>query len=122
MALTVPWSRVSSVAVRESNFLLVHRGDSRMARVTLTRCIACCPRLKAAGSGPLAASVAGELGSMQVLVEHDRTGLHPRSGGAEDLAGQTPWIGDHAADPARPGVEARFNTEGNYDQPMAVCR
>jgi hypothetical protein len=92
-----------------------------MARVTLTCCISCCPRLKAAGSGSLSASVAWELRSMQVLVEHDRTGLHSRSGRAEDLAGQTAWIGDHAAE-ARPGVGAHFNTEGNCDQPMAVCR
>jgi glycosyltransferase involved in cell wall biosynthesis len=58
--------------------------------------------------------IAGDLGSMSLLVAHGRTGLHFRPGDAQDLAAHVQWALAHPTELARMRREARLEFEMKY--------
>jgi glycosyltransferase involved in cell wall biosynthesis len=70
--------------------------------------------------------ITSNLGSMASLVEHGRTGLHFRSGDAEDLAAKIEWPLAHPAEMARMRGEARaeylakYTPQRNYEMLMEI--
>jgi glycosyltransferase involved in cell wall biosynthesis len=58
--------------------------------------------------------IASDLGSMQSLIDHGRTGLLFRPNDAEDLADQVQWASAHTAELNRMRSEARAEFEAKY--------
>lgn len=64
--------------------------------------------------------IASDIGAMAEIVEHERTGLHFRSGDSEDLARKLEWVACHPRELARMRNEARaeylskYTPERNY--------
>jgi len=58
--------------------------------------------------------IAADLGSMNVIVKHNQTGLLFRSGDTEMLAGQVDWAMAHPAEVSRMRREARTEYESKY--------
>jgi glycosyltransferase involved in cell wall biosynthesis len=70
--------------------------------------------------------IASDVGSMSLLIDHGRTGLHVRSADAADLAAKLLWLWAHPQDRARMSVNARveferkYTAERNYEALMAI--
>lgn len=70
--------------------------------------------------------VASNLGAMATLIDHERTGLHFRPGGAEDLAAKVEWLLSHPVvltqmrKEARAEYEAKYTAERNYRMLMEI--
>jgi glycosyltransferase involved in cell wall biosynthesis len=58
--------------------------------------------------------ICSELGAMEEIVAHRRTGLHFTAGDAEDLAQKAAWAWIHPEDMAEMGRAARFEYERRY--------
>jgi glycosyltransferase involved in cell wall biosynthesis len=70
--------------------------------------------------------IASKLGSMNSLIEHERTGLHFRPGDVVDLIKQVKWAASHPAEieamrgNARHEFEANYTADRNYEALMNV--
>lgn len=58
--------------------------------------------------------IASKLGSMETLIEHQRTGLHFTAGNAEELVQQVNWMLNHPRDWQKMRLEARLEYESYY--------
>jgi glycosyltransferase involved in cell wall biosynthesis len=58
--------------------------------------------------------IASELGAMQEVIDHDRTGLHFRPGDARELANRIAWAEAHPARMEIMGKRARKRFESHY--------
>lgn len=72
--------------------------------------------------------IASNLGAMQSLVDHERTGLLFRPGDPEDLAAKVRWLWNHPEERAAMGRAARteyeekYTAERNYELLMQIYR
>lgn len=70
--------------------------------------------------------IAGDLGGMSSLIEHDRTGLRFRTGDAKDLVAQMRWLLAHPTRlaamrrEARAEFETKYTAERNYEMLMKI--
>jgi glycosyltransferase involved in cell wall biosynthesis len=70
--------------------------------------------------------IASNLGSMSLMIDHKRTGLHFCPDDPDDLATQEDWILNHPAEfawmrkKARAEYEARYTAERNYEMLMVI--
>ncbi len=62
------------------------------------------------------------LGSMEEIVDDQKTGLHFDPGNAEDLARKTEWLWTHDADVAEMGRNARREFEAKYSAKHALVK
>ena len=62
------------------------------------------------------------LGSMEEIVDDQKTGIHFEPGNAEDLARKTEWLWSHSAETAEMGRNARKEFEAKYSAKHALVR